>query len=116
VSGQLLPRSWPHPFHIPAGTPARIGRLKGGARIAARMESPMGNYIISNDELALMVDIAQNSPITMTPRKQERLNRLLAKNFIEPRQHGDDLGSGGYALTTKGETELANQGVGANES
>jgi hypothetical protein len=80
------------------------------------MEIPMGNDIISDDELALMVDIAQNSPIKMTPRKQERLNRLLSKNLIEARSEGNELGSGSYALTAKGEKKLSELGVGANES
>lgn len=75
-----------------------------------------GDTIINDDELALMVDIAQNSPIRMTPRKQDLLNQLMSKNLIEPRKDGDELGSGRYALTKAGETKLAELGVGANES
>ncbi|MBY0383001.1 MAG: hypothetical protein K2W78_13905 [Xanthobacteraceae bacterium] len=76
----------------------------------------MGDTIISDDELALMVDIAQNSPIKMTPQKQEWLSRLLSKHLIEPRTEGDELGSGAYSLTKAGEKKLADLGVGANES
>jgi len=76
----------------------------------------MGNDTISDDELALMVDIAQNSPIKMTPTKQERLNRLLAKNLIERRSNGSEPGSDSYALTAVGHRKLSDLGVGANES
>lgn len=76
----------------------------------------MRNNDISDAELAVMVDIAQNSPITMTANKRANLDHLLEKNFIEPRTQGDELGSGAFALTGKGERKLADLGVGANES
>jgi hypothetical protein len=76
----------------------------------------MRDATLSDSELALMVDIAQNSPVTMSREKQSRLQRLLDKHFVEPRVGGEEPGSGSYVLTGKGEKTLAERGVGANES
>lgn len=71
---------------------------------------------LSDEDIALMSDIAQNSPITMTPRKQSNLDRLVAENFIAHKAPEGLAGEFAYSLTPKGQKKLDDLGVGANES
>lgn len=74
------------------------------------------NALLNDEEIALMCDIAQNAKISMTARKQEELDRLLAENYLKRSDDHQGPGSRGYILTGKGHHTLVSLGVGVNES
>jgi hypothetical protein len=73
-------------------------------------------FEINDEEIALMTDIAQNSPIKMTSSKQSGIERLIASGLIK---RDEALGASPefkYTVTGKGQQVLSERGVGANES
>ncbi len=76
----------------------------------------MANAALNDEEIALMCDIAQNAKIAMNARKQSELERLVAEDYLMPKECGDGPGSRGYVLTGKGQETLVSRGVGVNES
>lgn len=76
----------------------------------------MTDNALNDEEIALMCDIAQNAKISMTARKQEELERLLAENYLKRSSEHEGPGSRGYTLTGKGHETLVSLGVGVNES
>lgn len=76
----------------------------------------MADAALNDEEIALMCDIAQNAKISMTPRKQAELKRLVADDYLMAEDEGEGPGSHGYKLTGKGQEKLVSLGVGVNES
>jgi DNA-binding HxlR family transcriptional regulator len=76
----------------------------------------MADTVLNDEEIALMCDIAQNAKIIMTERKRAELKRLVDEGFLMHREHREEPGSRGYALTGKGQEKLVSLGVGVNES
>ena len=68
---------------------------------------------LSNDQIALLCEIAEQDPTRTTGDKSRDLQRLLAEGYAEPMK-----GPSGSALqlTAKGSAFLGARGVGLNEA
>jgi hypothetical protein len=69
---------------------------------------------LSDSDIALLCDIGDAFPDTLSVEKRARLDRLIARGFVEAASAEKALGK--YQLTAKATKILTERGVGLNEA
>lgn len=69
---------------------------------------------LSNSDIALLCDIGDAFPDTLSAEKRAQLDRLIARGFVEAASAEKAMGK--YQLTAKATKILTERGVGLNES
>lgn len=70
---------------------------------------------ISDEQIALLSDIGQRAPLSLTPEKRLSIEALLTAGFITPSDETDaDIAP--YELTAKAMRFLSERGAGLNEA
>jgi hypothetical protein len=75
---------------------------------------PDGDDGLSNDDIALLCDIATFDPGAANADKQARLQSLIAEGFVEP--VSGDRTPARYQLTARAQRVLEQRGAGLNEA
>jgi hypothetical protein len=71
---------------------------------------------LSDSDIALLMDIGEYAPDGNDPRKQSRIERLIASGFVEC-SHADMAATGAkFMLTRKAQDLLSERGAGLNEA
>jgi hypothetical protein len=69
---------------------------------------------LSDSDISLLCDIGDTFPDTLTAEKRSRLERLIARGFLEAAPA--DKAPSKYQLTAKATKILTERGVGLNEA
>lgn len=70
---------------------------------------------ISAEQISLLVDISQRTPLELDPERRRLIEALLTAGLITP-SNENDAQIAPYELTAKAERILCERGAGLNES
>ena len=70
---------------------------------------------LSNEQIALLADIGQKSPLNLNGEKRMALEALITAGFVTPSDESD-AEIAPYELTGKAERYLSERGAGLNEA